>query len=144
MHLPLANFIFIGFIVSMLTKINQYSYNIQPKCNNSIHFYGLKNKSTKSMFVFDLDGTLATASSEQMQDIMVKATNEHGKPFVMEVKGGNLLARAIQHENDHLDGILFIDHCLNRFEAEEVLKKYNLPSIDPDKLIDEEEMKSQL
>jgi hypothetical protein len=24
------------------------------------------------------------------------------------------------------------------------LKKYNLPSIDPDKLIDEEEMKSQL
>ena len=75
---------------------------------------------------------------------MVKATNEHGKPFVMEVKGGNLLARAIQHENDHLDGILFIDHCLNRFEAEEVLKKYNLPSIDPDKLIDEEEMKSQL
>ena len=62
----------------------------------------------------------------------------------MEVKGGNLLARAIQHENDHLDGILFIDHCLNRFEAEEVLKKYNLPSIDPDKLIDEEEMKSQL
>lgn len=78
------------------------------------------------------------------KDIMVKATNEHGKPFVMEVKGGNLLARAIQHENDHLDGILFIDHCLNRFEAEEVLKKYNLPSIDPDKLIDEEEMKSQL
>ena len=66
------------------------------------------------------------------KDIMVKATNEH------------LLARAIQHENDHLDGILFIDHCLNRFEAEEVLKKYNLPSIDPDKLIDEEEMKSQL
>ena len=57
----------------MLTKINQYNYNIQPKCNNSIHFYGLKNKSTKSMFVFDLDGTLATASSEQMQDIMVKA-----------------------------------------------------------------------
>ena len=78
------------------------------------------------------------------KDIMVKATNEHGKPFVMEVKGGNLLARAIQHENDHLDGILFIDHCLNRFEAEEVLKKYNLPSIEPDKLIDEEELKSQL
>lgn len=78
------------------------------------------------------------------KDIMVKATNEHGKPFVMEVKGGNLLARAIQHENDHLDGILFIDHCLNRFEAEEVLKKYNLPDIEPDKLIDEEELKSQL
>ena len=78
------------------------------------------------------------------KDIMVKATNEHGKQFVMEVKGGTLLARCIQHENDHLDGILFIDHCLNRFEAEEVLQKHNLPSIEPDKLLDEEELKSQI
>ena len=78
------------------------------------------------------------------KDIMVKATNEHGKPFVMEVKGGNLLARCIQHENDHLDGILFIDHCLNRFETEEVLKKNNLPDIELEKLIDETELKEQL
>ncbi len=78
------------------------------------------------------------------KDIMVKAVNEHGKPFVMEVKGGNLLARCIQHENDHLDGVLFIDHCLNRFETEEVLKKNNLPDIDPDKLLEETELKEQL
>ena len=78
------------------------------------------------------------------KDILVKATNEHGKQFVMEVKDGTLLARCIQHENDHLDGILFIDHCLNRFEAEEVLQKHNLPSIEPDKLLDEEELKSQI
>jgi len=78
------------------------------------------------------------------KDVMIKAINEHGKPFVMEVKGGNLLARAIQHENDHLDGILFIDHCLNRFETEEVLKKYNLPDIEPEHLLDETELKEQL
>lgn len=78
------------------------------------------------------------------KDIMVKATNEHGKTFVMEVKGGNLLARCIQHENDHLNGILFIDHCLNRFETQETLKKYNLPDIEPDKLLDETELKEQL
>ncbi len=78
------------------------------------------------------------------ENVMVKATNEHGKTFVMEVTGGSLLARCIQHENDHLDGILFIDHCLNRFEADEVLGKNNLPPVEPDKLIDEEEMKSQL
>lgn len=53
---------------------------------------------------------------------MVKALNEHGKPFVIEAKDGTLLARAIQHENDHLDGILFIDHCINRFETENILK----------------------
>ena len=31
----------------------------------------------------------------------------HGEPVVVE--GSDLLARAIQHETDHLDGILFID-----------------------------------
>jgi len=75
---------------------------------------------------------------------MVKAINEHGKPFVLEAKDGSLLARAIQHENDHLDGILFIDHCINRFEADAVLEKYNLPHIDPDLLIEEKELEEEI
>jgi peptide deformylase len=33
--------------------------------------------------------------------------NMHGEPVVIE--GSDLLARAIQHETDHLDGVLFID-----------------------------------
>lgn len=56
------------------------------------------------------------------KNVMVKALNEHGKSFVLEAKDGTLLARAIQHENDHLDGVLFIDHCMNRFETESILK----------------------
>lgn len=78
------------------------------------------------------------------KNVMVKALNEHGKSFVLEAKDGSLLARAIQHENDHLDGILFIDHCINRFEAEAVLKKYNLPDLDPDLLIEEKELEEEL
>lgn len=78
------------------------------------------------------------------KNIMVKALNEHGKSFVMEAKDGTLLARAIQHENDHLDGILFIDHCMNRFETEAVLKKYNLPAIEPDLLLEEKELEEEL
>ena len=31
----------------------------------------------------------------------------HGEPVTIE--GSELLARAIQHETDHLDGILFVD-----------------------------------
>ena len=31
----------------------------------------------------------------------------HGEPVTIE--GSELLARAIQHETDHLDGVLFID-----------------------------------
>ena len=78
------------------------------------------------------------------KDIMVKATNEHGKQFVMEAKGGTLLARCIQHENDHLDGILFIDHCVNRFETDEILSKHNLPPVDPDLLADDSEIEKEL
>lgn len=37
----------------------------------------------------------------------VKALNEKGKP--VEFRAGGLLARAVQHEVDHLNGILFID-----------------------------------
>ncbi len=78
------------------------------------------------------------------KNVMVKALNEHGKSFVLEAKDGTLLARAIQHENDHLDGVLFIDHCMNRFETESILKKHNLPDLDVDKLVDEENLKKEL
>jgi len=73
-------------------------------------------------------------------NVMVKALDINGRSFVMEAKDGTLLARAIQHEFDHLDGILFIDHCINRFEAEEVLKKYNLPPLQVEKLLEEPEL----
>ncbi|CAB4589647.1 unannotated protein [freshwater metagenome] len=38
---------------------------------------------------------------------VAKGFNMHGEPIT--VKGTELLARALQHENDHLDGILFIE-----------------------------------
>jgi peptide deformylase len=41
------------------------------------------------------------------ESVEVKALNEKGKP--VEFRCGGLLARAIQHEMDHLNGILFID-----------------------------------
>ena len=72
--------------------------------------------------------------------VMVKALDMNGRSFVMEAKDGTLLARAIQHEFDHLEGILFVDHSINRFEAEEVLKKYNLPALEVEKLLDEPEL----
>jgi peptide deformylase len=39
--------------------------------------------------------------------VVVKALDRHGEPFTSE--GIGLLARAFQHELDHLDGIVFID-----------------------------------
>lgn len=39
--------------------------------------------------------------------VTVQAVNEKGRPFTLDADG--LLARIIQHEYDHLDGILYID-----------------------------------
>lgn len=39
--------------------------------------------------------------------VVASGFNMHGDP--VEIAGSELLARAIQHETDHLDGILFID-----------------------------------
>ncbi|SFU57988.1 peptide deformylase [Clostridium sp. DSM 8431] len=44
--------------------------------------------------------------------VKVKALNEKGEEFILE--GEELLARAICHENEHLDGVLFIDHVGNK------------------------------
>ena len=38
---------------------------------------------------------------------IAKGFNEYGDPIVVE--GSELLARCVQHETDHLDGVLFID-----------------------------------
>ena len=75
---------------------------------------------------------------------MVKALDDKGRPFVLEAHDGSLLARAIQHETDHLNGVLFIDRCSNRFETDEILAKHNLPAIDPDKLIIDEDLDNEL
>ena len=39
--------------------------------------------------------------------VTVQAQDQNGKRFTIEADG--LLARIIQHENDHLDGVIFID-----------------------------------
>ncbi len=39
--------------------------------------------------------------------VVARGFDQHGEPVTIE--GSELLARAIQHETDHLDGVLFID-----------------------------------
>lgn len=47
--------------------------------------------------------------------VTVQALNEKGRPFTLEADG--FLARIIQHEYDHLDGILYIDRGDKDFAA---------------------------
>ncbi len=62
--------------------------------------------------VIDWEGCLSVpgfvAEVRRHAKVTVKARDRHGKEF--RVKGEELLARALQHEIDHLNGILYIDY----------------------------------
>lgn len=68
--------------------------------------------------VIDEEGCLSIPEREGKVDrpeyVKAKALNEKGE--VIEIEGSGLLARAICHELDHLDGVLFIDKL---FEGDE-------------------------
>ena len=53
--------------------------------------------------------------------VTLAALDRDGRPYTLEADG--LLARAIQHEVDHLDGVLFLDH-LGPMKRQVMLRKY--------------------
>ncbi len=61
------------------------------------------------------------ADLERPREIRVQAWNERGRRFVLDADG--FLARVIQHELDHLDGILFTDRLPER-NRDKLLKQY--------------------
>ena len=56
-----------------------------------------------------------TGDIERAQSVRVRAQNLEGD--TIEFEAGGLLARAIQHEHDHLHGILFIDRMRSAAKA---------------------------
>ncbi len=57
------------------------------------------------------------AQLKRSLQVVVKALNREGKPF--RIKGEELLAQVLEHEIDHLNGVLYID----RLESPDMLKK---------------------
>ncbi len=58
---------------------------------------------------------------ERPARIRVRYTNLAGEPEELEADG--LLATCLQHEIDHLDGVLFIDH-ISKLKRDRVTKKF--------------------
>ena len=56
-----------------------------------------------------------TGEIERAQTVIVRAQNLQGE--AIELEAGEFLARAIQHEHDHLHGILFIDRMRSAAKA---------------------------
>jgi peptide deformylase len=66
---------------------------------------------------------------KRYMQVVARGLNRNGKS--VKIKGDALLARAIQHEIDHLDGILFTDRLtsletLRKVEPEEQEKEAEL------------------
>lgn len=70
----------------------------------------------------EMEGCLSVPGKYGITDrpmtVTVRYTNRNGKK--MELTGSELLARAICHETDHLEGILFTDHALHILTPEEM------------------------
>jgi len=60
------------------------------------------------------------ADVERPERVVIQAFNKKGRPFKVEAEG--LLATCVQHELDHLNGVLFVDY-LSEKKKEKILKK---------------------
>jgi len=62
-----------------------------------------------------------TVEIERLSEVKLKGLNIDGEEISIEAV--DLLARAFQHENDHLNGMLIVDH-LSKVKRDMVVKKF--------------------
>jgi peptide deformylase len=79
------------------TKLSKKTHVVGEGCLSIPEQYGLVRRST---------------------NVTITATDEHGVKFTR--GAGGLLAQILQHENDHLDGILFTDRAEKVWNKDEV------------------------
>jgi len=81
--------------------------------NPQVHL-GRNKKDTNPRMVWDFEACLSFPGLRieekipRARDVYVEATDIDGKPFT--ISGPGMLSRVIQHENDHLNGVIFLDH----------------------------------
>ncbi len=92
--------------VSSRPKLKHHGrlYLVNPEI---IHWEGLETGREGCLSVPDYTGNVVRA-----QRIRVNALDPHGRPLELDMEGFE--ARALQHEVDHLDGLLFLDRLVSR------------------------------
>ncbi|MFC0430222.1 peptide deformylase [Kutzneria buriramensis] len=99
----------------------------------------------------DFEGCLSvpgeTYPTGRAKSAKVTGFDEHGEP--VEVEGAGFFARCLQHETDHLDGLLYLDRLVGRNAraAKKMLKRNGWgvpglswdPAVEPDPFADEDE-----
>ncbi|MFM2423642.1 MAG: hypothetical protein RLZZ70_27 [Candidatus Parcubacteria bacterium] len=83
-----------------IIKFSKKTHEVGEGCLSIPEYYGLVKRST---------------------NVVLRAQDEQGNWF--ERGAGNLLAQIIQHEYDHLDGILFTDRAIKVWHKDELKKE---------------------
>ena len=113
-------FVVAGSIIDHIT--NYHGEHISP---DKIFINPEIIKSSKVKKAMRGEGCLSVrftyGTTKRSEKVTVKAYDERGKEFIMEGKG--LLAQIFQHEIDHLNGVLFIDHAHDIREMDTEEKK---------------------
>ncbi len=104
--------------------------NLERKIDQPLIFFNPEITHREGQVVFP-EGCLSFpsyyADVQRSKIIEVQALDIEGKPFTLKTDG--LLAVCVQHEIDHLDGRLFIDHLspAKALSLREKIKKYGYP-----------------
>jgi len=103
---------------------NQIGLNVKvfvaevPSPNGNAKFYAVFNPKIEKVGLEKIafeEGCLSVPQTygrvERPTRVMLKGYDKNGKP--LKIKAWGLLARVLQHEVDHLNGVLFIDKAKN-------------------------------
>ena len=97
-----------------VTEVRQTTYRKNIAKSDSLRIFinpKITHKSEKNLKGFEGRGSVASAQLfgivKRSADITCEALDEKGNPFTLKASG--FLARIIQHEIDHLNGIVFLD-----------------------------------
>lgn len=108
------------FLVMMDPDTNVIYRMINPKITSKSDKTCVMEEGCLS--VLGSDGLPVYADVKRPESVEVEWTDETGKQLVAKMSGTP--ARIVQHETDHLDGILFIDY-LSGIKREMLMRKVN-------------------
>jgi peptide deformylase len=96
-----------------VTEVRKTKYRAALEQDGLKVFINPKITSYSKTQAYDYEGCGSVAYAQlfgkvrRAKNVKVSALDEYGQPFELEATG--LLARIIQHENDHIDGKIFLD-----------------------------------
>jgi len=108
------------FLVMMNPETNEVYRMINPEIISKSDETCVMEEGCLS--VLGPDGLPVYSNVRRPESVEVRWINEHGD--TLQAKMAGVIARVVQHETDHLDGVLFIDY-LSGVKREMLMRKVN-------------------